>query len=45
MSFAVLGQFIASSIGAAMRFTVTWRSATVLDSVGGSIVGVHSRCC
>src|SRR5512146_3346867 len=37
VSFAVIGQFIASSIGAAMRSTVTWRSATVLDSVGGSV--------
>ena len=42
VSFAVLGQFIASSIGAAMRSTVTWRSATVLDSVGGSIVSMVS---
>src|SRR5271166_280706 len=42
VSFAVLGQFIASSIGAAMRSTVTWRSATVLYSVGGSIVSVVS---
>lgn len=42
VSFAVLGQFIASSIGAAMRSTVTWRSATVLDSVGGALVSVIS---
>ena len=42
VSFAVIGQFIASSIGAAMRSTVTWRSATVLDSVGGSVVSVIS---
>jgi S1-C subfamily serine protease len=42
VSFAVLGQFIASSIGAAMRSTVTWRSATVADSVGGSVVSVIS---
>ncbi len=42
VSFAVLGQFIASSIGAAMRSTVTWHSATVLDSVGGSVVSVVS---
>ena len=42
VSFAVLGQFIASSIGAAMRSTVTWRSATVLDSVGGSVVSMVS---
>jgi S1-C subfamily serine protease len=42
VSFAVIGQFVASSIGAAMRSTVTWRSATVLDSVGGSVVSVVS---
>jgi S1-C subfamily serine protease len=42
VSFAVIGQFIASSIGAAMRSTVTWRSATALDSVGGSAVSVVS---
>jgi S1-C subfamily serine protease len=42
VSFAVLGQFIASSIGAAMRSTVTWRSATVLDSAGGAVVSVVS---
>jgi len=42
VSFAVIGQFIASSIGAAMRSTVTWHSATVLDSVGGSVVSVIS---
>ena len=42
VSFAVIGQFIASSVGAAMRSTVTWRSATVLDSVGGSVVSVVS---
>ena len=42
VSFAVIGQFIASSIGAAMRSTVTWRSATVVDSVGGSVVSMIS---
>jgi S1-C subfamily serine protease len=42
VSFAVIGQFIASSIGAAMRSTVTWRSATALDSVGGAAVSVVS---
>ena len=42
VSFAVIGQFVASSIGAAMRSTVTWRSATVLDSVGGAVVSVVS---
>ena len=42
VSFAVIGQFVASSIGAAMRSTVTWRSATALDSVGGSAVSIVS---
>jgi S1-C subfamily serine protease len=42
VGFAVIGQFVASSIGAAMRSTVTWRSATVLDSVGGAVVSVVS---
>jgi S1-C subfamily serine protease len=42
VSLAVIGQFVASSIGAAMRSTVTWRSATVLDSVGGAAVSVVS---
>jgi S1-C subfamily serine protease len=42
VSFAVIGQFIASSIGAAMRSTVTWHSATVLDSIGGALVSVVS---
>jgi S1-C subfamily serine protease len=40
VSFAVIGQFIASAIGAAMRSTVTWRSATVLDSAGGAVVSI-----
>jgi S1-C subfamily serine protease len=42
VAFAVIGQFIASAIGTAMRSTVTWHSATVLDSVGGSIVSMVS---
>jgi len=42
VSFAVIGQFIASSIGAAMRSTVTGRSATAADSVGGSVVSMIS---
>jgi S1-C subfamily serine protease len=42
VAFAVIGQFIASSIGAAMRSTVTWHSATVVDSVGGSVVSMVS---
>ena len=42
VSFAILGQFIASSVGAAVRQSVTSRSSTVLDSIGGSIVSVLS---
>ena len=42
VSFAVIGQFIASTIGAAMRSTVTWHSATVADSVGGAFVSMAS---
>jgi S1-C subfamily serine protease len=42
VSFAVIGQFVASAVGAAMRSTVTWRSATVLDSIGGSLVSIVS---
>jgi S1-C subfamily serine protease len=42
VGFAVIGQFVASSIGAAMRSTVTGRSATVVDSLGGSVVSMAS---
>jgi S1-C subfamily serine protease len=42
VSFAVIGQFIASSIRAAMRSTLTWRSATTLDAAGGSAVSIIS---
>lgn len=42
VSFAVIGQFIASAIGAAMRSTVTWHSATVLDAAGGAVVSIVS---
>jgi len=42
VSFAVIGQFIASTIGAAMRSTVTSHSATVADSVGGAFVSMAS---
>jgi S1-C subfamily serine protease len=42
VGFAVIGQFLASAIGAAMRSTVTWHSATVLDSIGGSLVSIVS---
>ena len=42
VSAAILGQFIASSIGAAVRQSVTNRSSTVLDAIGGSVVSVLS---
>jgi S1-C subfamily serine protease len=42
VSFAILGQFIASSIGSAIRQSVTSTSSTVLDSIGGSVVSVLS---
>jgi S1-C subfamily serine protease len=42
VSFAILGQFIASSIGAAVRQSVTSPSSTILDSIGGSFVSVLS---
>jgi S1-C subfamily serine protease len=42
VSAAILGQFIASSIGAAVRQSVTSPSSTVLDSIGGSAVSVLS---
>ena len=42
VSAAIIGQFVASSIGAAMRQTMTSRSSTTIDSVGGSAVSVLS---
>ena len=39
---AVVGQLLASGIGVAMRSRLTWRPATVLDSVGGAAVSVVS---
>ena len=42
VSFAILGQFTASSIGSAIRQSVTSTSSTVLDSIGGSVVSVLS---
>jgi S1-C subfamily serine protease len=39
---AIIGQFVASSIGAAVRQTVTSPSSTILDSVGGAAVSVLS---
>ena len=42
VAFAVIGQFVASAIGAAMRSTVTWHPATVVDSAGGAVVSIVS---
>jgi S1-C subfamily serine protease len=42
VSAAILGQFIASSIGTAVRQSVTSPSSTVLDSIGGAVVSVLS---
>ncbi len=42
VSGAILGQFIASSIGTAMRSTMTGRSSTTIDAIGGSAVSVLS---
>jgi len=39
---AIIGQFVASSIGAAVRQTVTNPSSTILDSIGGAVVSVLS---
>jgi S1-C subfamily serine protease len=42
VSAAIIGQFVASSIGAAMRQTMTSRSSTTMDAIGGSAVSVLS---
>jgi S1-C subfamily serine protease len=42
VSGAILGQFVASSIGTAMRQTMTGRSSTTIDAIGGSAVSVLS---
>jgi S1-C subfamily serine protease len=39
---AMIGQFAASTVGAAMRDLVTWRSATIVDSAGGAAVSILS---
>src|SRR3984885_15591561 len=36
VSFAIVGQFVASSVGAAMRETMTGRGSTTIDAIGGS---------
>jgi len=42
VSAAIIGQFVASSIGTAMRQTMTGRSTTAVDSAGGAAVSVVS---
>ncbi|HEY0933265.1 MAG TPA: CvpA family protein, partial [Trebonia sp.] len=42
VSGAIIGQFVASSIGAAVRQSMTSPSSTILDSVGGSAVSILS---
>jgi S1-C subfamily serine protease len=42
VSGAIVGQFVASSIGTAMRQTMTGRSSTTIDAIGGSAVSVLS---
>lgn len=37
---AMLGQLIASAVGAAVRSRVTWRPVTYLDAAGGAVVGM-----
>jgi S1-C subfamily serine protease len=42
VSFAIVGQFVASSVGAYVRQAMTSPSSTTLDSVGGSAVSILS---
>ena len=42
VSFAIVGQFVASSVGAYVRQTMTSPSSTTLDSIGGSAVSILS---
>jgi S1-C subfamily serine protease len=42
VSGAIIGQFVASSVGTAMRQTMTGRSSTTIDAIGGSAVSVLS---
>ena len=42
ISAAIIGQFVASSIGAYVRQSMTSPSSTILDSIGGSAVSVLS---
>jgi len=40
--FAIIGQFVASSIGVAVRQTMTGPSSTTVDAIGGSAISVLS---
>ncbi len=42
VSFAIAGQFVASSVGAYVRQTMTSPSSTAIDSIGGSAVSILS---
>jgi S1-C subfamily serine protease len=42
VSFAIVGQFVASSVGAYVRQTMTSPSSTTIDSIGGSAVSILS---
>jgi S1-C subfamily serine protease len=42
VSFAIVGQFVASSVGAYVRQAMTSPSSTALDSIGGSAVSILS---
>jgi S1-C subfamily serine protease len=42
VSFAILGQFLASSVGAYVRQTMTSPSSTAIDSIGGSAISILS---
>ncbi len=42
VSFAIAGQFVASSVGAYVRQTMTSPSSTTIDSVGGSAISILS---
>jgi S1-C subfamily serine protease len=39
---AMIGQLLASAVGVAMRSRLIWRSATLVDAVGGAVVSVIS---
>src|SRR5215468_759830 len=40
--FAIVGQFVASSVGAYVRQSMTGRSSTMVDAIGGSAISVLS---